>query len=98
MGQTVSTQARVYRLQVHCILRIFLFYAWELYISLVLINNINPVVLPLFLQSNVATVKALNFGILGFILQNLQMDCFREVKYHANVLAVFCNNVTTQNP
>ena len=40
------------------------------------------------------TVKSLKFlhGIF------LQMNGFHKIKYSANVFAVHCNNVTTENP
>ena len=31
---------------------------------------------------------------MGFILRTSQMNCFSEIKYHANILAVYCNKVT----
>ena len=43
------------------------------------------------------TCKSLKFRV-GFNLRISRMNCFHEIKYHANILAVHCNNVTTQNP
>ena len=37
--------------------------------------------------------KRLKFCV-RFILRISCMNCFREIKYHANILAVHCNNVT----
>ena len=37
--------------------------------------------------------KSLKF-CMGFSLRISRMNCFREIKYHVNVLAVHCNNVT----
>ena len=31
---------------------------------------------------------------MGFILRISQRNCFREITYHANALAVYCNDVT----
>ena len=31
---------------------------------------------------------------MGFISQISRMNCYCEIKYHANILAVHCNNVT----
>ena len=41
--------------------------------------------------------KSLKFCV-GFILQISHMNCFREIKYHRNILAVHCNNVTKAKP
>ena len=40
-----------------------------------------------------STVKALNFCV-GFISRILHVNFFREIKFHANILTVHCNNVT----
>ena len=37
--------------------------------------------------------KSLKFCV-GFISRILHMNCFCKIKYHANILAVHCNNVT----
>ena len=39
------------------------------------------------------TAKTLKFH-MGF----LRMIWFREIKYHSNILAVYCNNITIQIP
>ena len=36
--------------------------------------------------------KSLKFRV-GLILRISRMNCFREITYHMNVLAVYCNNL-----
>ena len=38
--------------------------------------------------------KSLKYCV-GFILRISRMKCFLEIKYHANILMVHCNNVTS---
>ena len=41
--------------------------------------------------------KSFKFQV-GFISRISPMNCVQETKYHANILAMHCNHVRTQNP
>ena len=44
-------------------------------------------------REDIGYCKSLKFRE-GFSLRISLMNCFHEIKYHANVLAIYCNNVT----